>query len=481
MKNRAWLVAWGVAICVVLSSVVVDARKLLWADEIYTVLTARKAHASDILQYIREGCEGIPPLYLWLVHFLIPIVKNEALAARLPATLGFGAMMLGLFAFCKARMNATYALLAALLCYESCVYFATEGRPYGAVLGCVAWALVFWQRAKDGKIVDLVGLGACLGLAVAFHYYAICVLGPLLLAEIVSGLWHRKWNTGVLAAMLVPIVVLALHYPLIKEQQPLHIHFWSQAEFAYIRPVYERFLGPIAMFSGGIFAISLLLGLHSKEKGQALPIRETIMLVALCATPALTIVVSRYTTHAFVDRYVLWAATGFAIVAAAALQVFIGPNGFIPKLAVALLLLLLGAHQTVAITKTPRLLEGQFALELLEKPGAPNGPIVIPNSHVFVELAYYAPKDIRSRIVYPADVALDIRYFGADSSPLQYLALGKRHELAVQELPELLRRYSTFTMLAMPKDYLPNYLLRQGFKFQSLSDSIEPVVWRVER
>lgn len=482
MRNHAWLMAWGVAIGIVLSSIAVDIRKPLWADEIYTVLTARQPTVSDILEYIREGCEGIPPLYLAVVHFLIPLLKNEALAARLPATLGFGAMVLGVFAFCRPRMSAAYSLLAALLSCQVCLYFAREGRPYGAVLGCAAWALVFWQKADAKRMADLIGLAICLGLAVSFHYYAICILGPLLLAEIATGLRDKKWNVGVLVSMMAPVALLAAHYPLIDAQKKFHVHFWSQPQLGMIRSVYAGYAWPILLLCGAAFAVSTILGVRAKERIRDLPLREAVMLLALCATPALAVVFSMFTTHVFVDRYVLWAAAGFAIVASATLQRFLAGNPAVPGSLIAILLAALCAQQAIAIAKKPNLIEGAEVLRQLKELGPIKGPIVIPDPHVFVELAYYAPGDIRNRLVYPEDVDLDILYFGSDSSPLQYRALGKRGELAVQGLDQLLDHCrGGFTMVAYPKAYLPGYLRRRGWTVESLQDTDRPIVWRVHR
>ncbi|HEY6991903.1 MAG TPA: glycosyltransferase family 39 protein [Bryobacteraceae bacterium] len=483
MRNQGWRIAWAVAIGIVLSSIAIDIRRPMWADEIYTVLTARQPSVSGILEYIREYCEGIPPLYLAIVHFLIPIFGNDALAARLPATLGFGAMVLGVFTFCKARMNAAYSLLAALLCCQVCLYFAREGRPYGAVLGCATWALVFWQRAPARRRADLIGLAVCLGFAVALHYYAICILGSLLLAEMIAACRDRKWNPGVLWAMTAPLMVLAIHYPLIHAGRPFQVHFWSKAEFGMILPFYGRFLWPILLLCGGAFAVFRVFTLNgrARENLRNLPQRDVVMLLALCATPALTVMVSMVTTHIFVDRYLLWAAPGFAIVAAATLEKSVAPNNVVPKSLIAILLTMLCFQQVVGIAREPKLTEGAEALNKLKGLGRIEGIIVIPDAHVFAELAYYAPSYIRNCLVYPEDADLDIQYFGSDSSPLQYRALGKRGELAVQSLDQLLERYPNFTMVAYNRDYLPNYLRRRGWKLKSLTESDQPVIWYAKR
>jgi hypothetical protein len=482
IRDPSWFTVWLIAIGMVASSIVIDARKLMWADEIYTVLTSRQPNISTIVEHIKAGCEGIPPLYLSLVHVLMPVLHNDALAARLPSTLGFGAMILGVFAFCRVRMSAVYSLLAALLCSQVALHYASEGRPYGAALGCAAWALVFWQRSESRPMRDQIGLAICLGLMAAFHYYAICFVGPLLLAELITGIWEKKWNYGVIAAMAVPFLVLAIHYPLIHAQAEFRPNFWEKASLRMIAPFYEAFLGPMLLLCGSALAAFTLCGIRAKERGPQLPMREAAMLIALCATPALTVVVSMFTTEVFVDRYALWATTGFAITTAVVLERWLAGNEWIPKIIAVFVLVVLCAQQATGIRKRIELIDGAAALNALNAMGHIQGPIVIPESHTFIELAYYAPDSIRNQIVYPASRALDIRYLGSDSSVLQYVALGKYGEIAVQKLNDLLSRYSAFTMVAYPGEYLPEHLRRNGWRVKSMQrDTDRPIIWSVSR
>jgi hypothetical protein len=159
----------------------------MWIDELYTLHTARQASIGEIVKATMEGGDA-PPLYPIPVHAILPWVRHEALAVRLPSTLGFCGMVLCLLGFCRRRLPAAYSFTVALLaCYE-CLYYASEGRSYGVVLGCAAGALLCWQHAVDGRrtILAIPLLAISLALMTAMHYYAVFFLVPLFLAEMAT-------------------------------------------------------------------------------------------------------------------------------------------------------------------------------------------------------------------------------------------------------------------------------------------------------
>ena len=190
--------------------------------------------------------DASPPLYPIIAHWLLPIVQNDALAVRLPATLGYCAMILCLMAFARRRLSAVFAFAASLLAFEPTLYYATEGRAYGLVLGCAAAALICWQMAAEGRrrTWALVLLAICLALMVALHYYAIFFLVPLCLAEIVRWRSSGRMDFAMMAAMAPAPLVLGLHYVLLVAGQNYDANFWAHASLGQIAPFYERFLLP---------------------------------------------------------------------------------------------------------------------------------------------------------------------------------------------------------------------------------------------
>lgn len=105
-----------------------DLRNKMWVDELFTLAVANQENAKEIVKATLEGCDGAPPLYAIVVHETLRWVHPEQLAVRLPATLGFCGMLLCLLAFCRRRLPAVYAFVAAAVACYGCLCYATEGR-----------------------------------------------------------------------------------------------------------------------------------------------------------------------------------------------------------------------------------------------------------------------------------------------------------------------------------------------------------------
>lgn len=151
LERHYWRWACLFLVLLLAFSVAKDIRLKLWLDELLTVHMAQQAGPAEILRATIDGSDGAPPLYAMIVASIMPIVKPQALAVRLPATLGFCGMVLCLLAFCQRRLSAVYAFVAALFACDACLMYASEGRGYGIVLGCAAGALLCWQMATDGR------------------------------------------------------------------------------------------------------------------------------------------------------------------------------------------------------------------------------------------------------------------------------------------------------------------------------------------
>ena len=160
-------------------------------------------------------------MYPMIVHMILPLSPSDALAARLPATLGFCGMVLATFAYARRRLPGIYALSAGFLAATFASHFGSDGRAYGLVLGFAALALLLWSLAADGRsrAVTIPLLALSIALMVASHYFAIFLAGSLFLADLVRARGRGKFDLAVSTALLAPaILVLVLHYP---SSQPL--------------------------------------------------------------------------------------------------------------------------------------------------------------------------------------------------------------------------------------------------------------------
>jgi uncharacterized membrane protein len=169
LERHFWLFAAIFTVQFLAWAVVMDARTKMWFDELFTLHIAQQASSGELVKTSLE--DVAPPLYALIVHAILPWVRDEALAVRLPATLGYCGMVVFLLAFCRKRLPAVYSFGAALLACNAFLYYSTEGRAYGLVMCCAAGSLFFWQAAAGGsrRILTIPLLAFCLALMTAWH------------------------------------------------------------------------------------------------------------------------------------------------------------------------------------------------------------------------------------------------------------------------------------------------------------------------
>jgi len=481
---------WGCAAILVLVffavSVVQDLRLKMWNDEIVTLYVAQQGSPTDIVKATRDGMDNAPPLYPILVSAILPFFKPDALAVRLPSTLGFVAMLMFVLGFCRRRVSGLYAFIAALLAFISCAFYATEGRSYGLVLGCVAGALFCWQGAvaSQRRALWLASLSFCVAFATALHFYSVCLLLPLAAGELLRLLRQKKMEYSVFLAMLPAILVLVIHYPLIAASRKYLAHFWAPgvASWHQVPDFYLQFaLAPAAVMLVGLIAVAIRpdSGEEPAADRPALPAYEWLAVGILALAPIVVIFVSRYTTHVFLLRYTAWAAIGLAILSASVLYVCCRAVPLVGVAVFAVLLAIVMIRQTRSLREEPKLRQGDAIFRQLQS--VPDGaePVVIAYDHAFMELSYYAAPALRERLVYPLDRTLELRYSGADLDYLLLSGMRAHTRLKIVDLATLLNVNPHFILAARPNDYLPEYLRQSGYRLTPIGSETEAVVYKV--
>ena len=467
LEKHFWLWASLFTIVFFACSIVRDLKTTFWFDELFTLYIAKLASPEEIIDFN----DPAPPLYPIIAHWLMPIVQNDALAIRLPATLGYCAMIVCLWAFCRRRLPAAFAFAVPLLTFERGLYFATDGRAYGLVLGCAAGALLCWQTAAEGRRrgLTIALLALCLALMVALHYYAIFFLAPLCLAELVRWRVSGKADFAVWAAMAPAPLVLGVHYFLFAAGQNFDTYFWAQPSLGAVAPFYERFLLPPLIFGALAFAVGWLLPQSSAEQHESvqkpnLPLHEWTMVAALVLLPPVVIVVSMYTTHAFVERYILWTVIGFSLLGAAGLSA----AARAPARGIALIVIAIVATARLEIgplLETPGLRTAEGLRQELEASARDGSePIVVANAHAFLELSYYVKPPLRERLVFPLSRDLDLQYRGFDTDALTLGQLAQRAPISVEAYDEILADNKRFLLAATEADYLAQHLTAAGYR-----------------
>src|ERR1700760_3412096 len=70
-------------------SVANDLHLKLWLDELLTFHMAQQGSSTAIVKATMDGSDGAPPLYAMIVAVTSTTISNQALALRLPSTLGY--------------------------------------------------------------------------------------------------------------------------------------------------------------------------------------------------------------------------------------------------------------------------------------------------------------------------------------------------------------------------------------------------------
>jgi hypothetical protein len=463
-----------------------DVHKLMWVDELFTLHAARQGSLAGVAEFSRAS-DGVPPLYEMIVSAILPVVRSEALAVRLPSTLGFCFMIVCLVAFCRRRLPAIYSISAALLACDTCLPYSTEGRCYGLILGCAAGALLCWQYAVDGRhrALAIPLLGLCLALLPALHYYAVFFLVPLFLAETVRWRISGKPDWAIFAAMSTALVVLALHYSFIAAGSRYQKHFWSPAKWAHIPAFYNDFFWPILGICLIPFCLTVVL-LSATDKAHAgalhtgLAPAEWTAVAAFSLMPVFVVVASEYTTHVFVTRYVLWAVPGFAILAAALLWRAAGGQAIAGLSLAWLALSIIAIHEVRDVRRKPVLRESEAVHQALKSLPYGTEPIVVADAHAFIELSYYSESRIRNRLVYPVSEELELRYIGSDTNSLLLPALRRYTDLNVVDYKTVAASYPRFVLATLSEDGLAWDLIRAGYRVVPIGSSPAPLLFNVE-
>ncbi|GHF07898.1 glycosyltransferase family 39 protein [Streptomyces fumanus] len=292
----AVVVAAPVSLSVALGLWGIRRQNTLWGDE---VVTRQFAHRdlSQIWQTVQH-IDLVHALYYVVMHGVFGLFGGGLLPLRLPSVLAMSVAAGGVGLLALRLAGPRAGLLAGLVfaVLPQVQKYAQEGRSYAMVCALVTWATYAlvagvarrgrWRWAVYGSLM----LTACL-----LHEFAVLALvahGVTLAVSRVTRPVLRAWSAaaaGVLAG-LSPLVVLSAR----------------QAEqVSWIG-------GPVRM---RYFLVVAALGLACAlvPLGTRGPVRLTALAVPILVLPGLVLLLATPVKPLFVDRYVLYANIGAAL------------------------------------------------------------------------------------------------------------------------------------------------------------------------
>jgi len=392
--------------------------KPFWYDEILTLLEARQPNLSAALQAGGKA-DWMPPLSHLVFYATDKLVGHGEVAFRLGPMIGFWVFCLCLFAFVARRASISFAFMAMLLPFATLFSaYSFEARSYALVLGFCGIALLGWQAAAEGvhRPVALIALSAGIAGALLNHYWAVFVYLPLAGGEAWRNYRQRKIDWPVWIAFAAGGIPLLISLLVILRVAQTNTHPWSWA-----RPRdYYRFYWNFWPLIGFLIPIALLVGvwllLGGLKETPAGPRPSTFrdyerLAAALFLVAPIVAITSALLIppHIYVDRYLALSTAGFALLATFAAarwsgqRAAIGIACFIAALAPFLF------HFT-QIHRHP-LRDPYLRARLLRKElETHDDPVVVSNYIAFLELWYYAPDNVKPRILSLYDEKAAVKY-----------------------------------------------------------------------
>ena len=423
-ERRKVLLLYGFSIVYLFSTCLLAARKPLWNDELFTFYIATLPSVSDIWSALLTGAEQIPPFFHLITQMSLFLFGANGLVTRLPEVLGFLVMSLCLFRYVANRFSAHSGFAAMLFpLVTAAYYYAYEGRPYGMVLGLAGVCLVCWQSAAEGcqRKLSLIGLALSFAVAVSSHYYAVLLLMPLAVGEAIRSFSLRRLDFTMWIALGFGMVPLILFMPLIRGAKNYSAHFGAPLQWSQITDFYYWLLTPallplmVMLLLPAIYLPTSVSAYNQVPRYKAAS-HEISAALGFIAIPIVAVTLAKLVTGAFVVRYVLPSVLGFSILlAVAAHRLSVGraimSALFVLSLSITFIALQVRNFRYVSQAS----LRQAKTQEFLRFNSQDQLPIVVSDLHTFMELAYHAPRDLASRVVYLADPQASLRYLGHTS------------------------------------------------------------------
>jgi hypothetical protein len=420
------LVVWAVfTVLYVLPTVYLADLKLFWDDEFFTLYLSRTSSWHDLLQALATGADQHPPSFYYLTHLLTIVFGSSHVTSRLPAILGFWLLCICLYEIVRDLTTPEWAAAAMFFPLSTgFYYYASEARGYGLVCGFAALAMLSWLRsvAYRKRMVYIPLLAVALAAAVASHYYAILVVIPLALGELVRTRYIRKIDWPIWIAFTGACVPILAFLGTIRSARGYSSHFWATPVWSDAIAIYpkEFGLGACALLGTLTIALSFRMIRRSRtdEPSAALmgPSWNAWQAVAVCtlaAMPLPTMVLAKFVTHGFTSRYCIFAIVGvtvllFYFVSRLALRRSAAAIGII----VCVFVFLLQVRQLNSKFEEGR---QEMNQDITALSSLPDAPIAVMEVSVMHRLSYYAPRRLASRLVYVADPNSSIAYLGHDT------------------------------------------------------------------
>jgi hypothetical protein len=487
LKKLAYLFMGLLAVYALARGVATAAAKPFWFDEFFTLTIAGQASVPEMWNELRRGFDTQPPLFYLIERAALLVPVKKEIALRLPSILAFPCILACVFVFARKRLGEVIACLCALLVLATCLFhtYLVDARPYNMTVGCIALAMVCYQRLPSWKWTVLFGLS--LVLAESLHYYSVFVMAPFGIAEAVMLLKTRKVRWPVWLAMVCGTLPLLVSLPyLLKSKTFYGPHYFARPELARVKDYYggffyiQRELG-MALLVVSLISIVWALPRRNDRPGEeqdaALPLVEGALLLGLNLLPLIIYVMARITHGGLGDRYTLATAIGLILGMAWVLARL--PGRAIALFAVGSVAILgiremrfwqHGAIDPLTRNDSYASSHGELAeiQKLVQSGGHLGLPVVFDQEVLYPQIVYYGSPDWTRRVVFLTDEAKEFAFDGNDTAVKIMNSFRDFFPVRLADYGEFTTIHAEFVLYAEPVGWMLAALQREGATAQVL-------------
>lgn len=198
----------------------------LWLDEASTYTFATMSIPA--IWEATAGGEFNPPLFYWIEHVMLVFGNNEFILRFVPSLLGVLTIPI-VYLIGREFYDRNVGIIAAAGFTFSpfLIFYSQEARAYSMMLFFVALAMLFCLRAlKTNDIKEWILFGVFSALAFWSHFYAVVMIGALVLYALIESLPKIRNDISLLKPMIagcatcailaLPVIIITL--PLIAKR-----------------------------------------------------------------------------------------------------------------------------------------------------------------------------------------------------------------------------------------------------------------------
>ncbi len=481
----------------VVRSLVGAATRPFWYDEICTIIVARQPSVSGIWNALAHAADSQGPGFCLIERMSAALLRNQEIALRLPSILAFCCITICLFVFTRRRAGSAYALVCAAIPFTTSLFtwYAIEARAYSLLVGCIAIALVAYQRAPSLRWMCVMALA--LAASVSFNYYAGLAMVPFGLAELYVLLVCRQIRWPVWIAFSLGVVPMAAFWPLLLAiRHNFSAHFWAKASLSGLAFIYATLFMTSPPWGAAVAAAAVLamaglvvFALNSKAAAapNSAPAHEYVLVLALLGLPFIGYAAAKLTHSGMTERYVLAAVLGMSLAAGCILPLLDRKSVI---LAVSFLAALMAvqeaafwvahAHQLTGFDSPADSLAG-----LVTSAGHPDLPVVISDGLEYLPIVHYATPPWSERFVTLVDPPAALIFAGNDSLDRGLIVLRPFAALRVYDYSAFALQHPTFLLYSSngsgrdPHDWWPERLFRDGYALNVLAVDHQRTIYLV--